>query len=80
MADCAVDVVVVAVGFDGAEVAIETDNIVGSDDVELAVDDDTVVGVDIEVAATTDGLDVGSSIQTSLKAQFLYQINVKRRL
>ena len=58
MADCAVDVVVVAVGFDGAEVAIGTDNIVGSD-VELAVDDDTVVGVDIDVAATTYGLDVG---------------------
>ena len=58
MADCAVDVVVVAVCFDGAEVAIDTDDYVGSD-VELAVDADTVVGVGIDVAATSDGVDVG---------------------
>ena len=58
VADCAVDVVVVAVGFDGAEVAIDTDDVVGTD-VELAVDADTVVGVDIDVTATSDGLDVG---------------------
>ena len=59
--DLEVDVVVVAVGFDGAEVAIDTDDVVGSD-VELAVDADTVdlVGVDIDVTATSDGgLDVG---------------------
>ena len=58
VADCAVDVVVVAVGFDGAKVAIDTDDVVGSD-VELAVDADTVVGVDIDVTSTSDGLDVG---------------------
>ena len=59
VADCAVDVVVVAVCFDGAEVAIDTDDVVGSD-VELAVEADTVVGIDIDVAATSDGLDVES--------------------
>ena len=41
VADCAVDVVVVAVGFDGVDVANDTDD-VGSD-VELAVDVDSVV-------------------------------------